>query len=81
MHSSLTHFEVSRPHPQSSRSIVVRGVDERLLGRDDDLVARVGRRVLRVTIDGQRTLKLGNIHLLAVCARLDEDHLLASRRR
>ena len=44
------------------------------------MVTSVGCRVLGITVDSQRALELGNIHLLAVGARLDEDDLFARGR-
>lgn len=75
----LTHLEVCSPHSERRSSIVICRVHQSSFGSDGNLVAGVGCRVLGRTIDGQRTLKLRDIHLLVISAWLDEDDLLACR--
>ena len=75
----LTHLEVCSPHSERRSSIVICRVFQCSIGSDGDLVAGVGCRVLGRAVDGQRTLELGDIHLLFISARLDEDDLLACR--
>ena len=77
---SLTHLEVCSPHSECSGSIIVCRICQGSFGSDGNLVARIGCRVLGGTVDGQWTLELRDIHLLAIGARLDEDDLLFCRR-
>lgn len=72
----IVQFEVTGPDPQSGRGIVVRLRFLAFRRDDGHLIRGVRCVVFRVPINGQGTIELGDVDLLLVGARMNEDGLL-----